>query len=261
MMMVGALLALSCPRGWAAAKAPTVLTYSETYADKVVCTGSNSQGDLDCEPYSEGKFTIKAVITTNDFGAAIDPSQFDQDDTFDISLGEYSFSTNGWYVPGSTKAKFLLSGDLCSANDVNNGLDCPQKVYETITLSWTTKAVTVSISAKTETDANGNTFEYAIDADTFEPEDATGTYYDTITFQMDLGSLSVSSTNVQVVAKEKGTTDKAGDPMSNGKDSRTILASDLVASDLGQNDIHKGGQSHRSRSDRIKPNQTKLNRG
>jgi hypothetical protein len=61
MMMVGGLLALSCPRGWAA-KVPTVLTYSETYADKVACTGNSTDG-YDCWTYGGGKFTIKAVIT------------------------------------------------------------------------------------------------------------------------------------------------------------------------------------------------------
>jgi len=237
MMMVGGLLALSCPRGWAAAKAPEVLTFSETYADKVQCTGSNGQGDLDCsDTYSEGKFTIKAVITTNDFGAAIDPSQFNGDTTFDITLGEFTYSDTlndaTGYVAGATKAKFQLSGEVCSANDNNNGLDCPTKVYETIALSWTTKAVTISISAETGTDANGNTFASFIDADSFDDADS-GPVTDTISFEMDLGSLTVSSDILPVagtvVTKTPTEPDESTPTLSSVK-----LTGTLPVPDLGQ---------------------------
>jgi hypothetical protein len=236
MMLAGGLLALTCPGGWAAGKAPTVLTFSETYADKVACTGDSSDG-YDCEPYAVGKFTVKAVITTNDFGAAVDPSQFTGDTAFDITLGEYSYSGSlggdPKYVAGvSKKATFQLSGDLCSASDINNGNDCPQKVYETITLSWTTKAVTVSISAETGADANGNDFESFIDADTFDGN-GTGPVTGTISFEMDLGSLSVSSSIVPVAGTvaTKDVTDKSGDDdtLSNVK-----LRGTLPVSDLGQ---------------------------
>ena len=215
-------------------KAPTVLSFSETWADKVACTGSNSRGDLDCEPYSGGKFTVKAVITPNDFGAAIDPSQFNGDTTFDITVGDYSFSDTlsdaPGYVAGATKAKFLLSGDLCSAKDNTDSLPCPTKVYETITLTMSTKGVTVSISAKTGSDANGNTFESAIDADSFDGN-ATGPVTDTLSFEMDLGSLSVSSSILPVVGTvaTKTVTDKSGgsDTLSNVKIKGTLPVSDL----------------------------------
>jgi hypothetical protein len=239
MIMVGGLVALACPRGWAA-KAPTVLTFSETYADKVACTGSNSQGDLDCEPYSEGKFTIKATITSNDFGVAIDPSQFNGDTTVDISLGEYSLSgtlgEDPTYVAGSTKAKFELAGEVCSANDNNNGLPCPSKVYETITLSMTTKEVTISISAETGADANGNQFESFIDADTFDGEfdgDGPMSVTDAISFEMDLDVLSVSSsiTPVTGTVTTKDVTAKDGsvNTLSNVK-----IGGALPVADLGQ---------------------------
>jgi hypothetical protein len=215
-------------------KAPTALTFSETWADKVACTGSNSQGDLDCEPYSGGKFTVKAVITPNDFGAAIDPSQFNGDTTFDITVGNYSFSDTlsdaPGYVAGASKAKFLLSGDLCSAKDNTDSLPCPTKVYETITLTMSTKGVTVSISAKTGSDANGNTFESAIDADSFDGN-ATGPVTDTLSFEMDLGSLSVSSDILPVTGAvvTKSVTDKSGnqDTLSNVNIKGTLPATDL----------------------------------
>jgi hypothetical protein len=219
MMLVGGLLALSCPRGWAAAKPPTVLTFSESWNDKGGCTSDNG-----CSPYTTGKFTVKAVISSNNFGAAIDPGQFSTNDTFDISLGGYSFSTNGWYVAGEKKATFVLTTEVCDAS----GDNCPEKKYETIALSWTTKAVTLSISATTESDANGNTFENAIDVDTFEPADnGPGSYTDTISFNMDLGSLNVFSSIVPVNAKVATSTDSDGDQLSHGTDSGTLPASDL----------------------------------
>jgi hypothetical protein len=236
MMMIGGLLAVVCPTGWAA-KVPAVLTFSDTWVDKVGCTGSNSQGDLDCEVYSGGKFTIKAVITTNDFGAAIDPSQITGDTSFDLSLGEYSFgpdtfngTTNCVYVSGSSKAKFFLTTQVCSAADNNNGTTCPTKVYETIELSWTAKELTLSISAETGSDINGNTFETAIDADTFDG-DTTGPVTDTISFEMDFGSLSVSSSITPVSGKvtTKDVTDKSGDDdtLSNVSIGGTLLPTDL----------------------------------
>lgn len=231
LMMVSGLLALSCPRGWAAAKVPTALTYTDTWVDKVGCTGSTSEGDIDCEVYSGGKFTIKTVITTNDFGAAIDPSQFEENDALDISLGEYSFSTNGWYVSGSSKAKFSLTTQVCSAADNNNGTTCPTKVYETIELSWTKTELSISISAETGSDANGNTFESAIDADTFDTDSSGPVTETTIYFEIDLGSLSVYSDIVPVAGEvvTEDVTDKAGnqDTLSNVKIGGTLPATDL----------------------------------
>ena len=234
LLLLAALLALSCPTASAAPKPRSVLTFSETWTDKVACTGSNSQGDLACDTVSVGKLTLKAAFSTNDLAAAVDPTQFDQNTTFDISLGNYSFSdTLGdapGYVAGASKATFLLTNDLCTAADNNNGLPCPSKVYETIALTITPKGLTVSITAKTGTDANGNTFETAIDADTFDG-DATGPVTDTLSFQMDLGDLTVFSDVVPVTGTiaTKTVTDKAAnqDTLSNVKIKGTLPASAL----------------------------------
>jgi hypothetical protein len=226
-MIVAGLLVLSCPQGWTAGKASTTLTFSENWADKVVCLGSNH---LFCGTYSGGKFTVKAVISSNDFGAVIDPSQFTGNTTFDITLGDYSFSDSLGDAPGyvagvSTKAKFLVAGDLC--NEHNN--NCPTKVYETIMLTMTAREITVSISAKTGTDANGNTFESAIDADNFDGND-TGPVTDALSFEMDLGSLSVFSNILPVAgAVATKTIDQGEDQLvlSNVKIKGTLPESDL----------------------------------
>ncbi len=236
LLILPALLALSSPNASAAAKPLPVLTFSETWNDKVACTGSNSQGDLDCETYSLGKFTVKAVLSTNDLGAAVDPNQFDGTTTFDITLGDYFFSdTLGdapGYVAGASKATFLLTNTLCTASDNNNSLPCPSKVYETIALTITSNGITVSISAKTGTDANGNTFETPIDADSFDG-DATGPVTDTLSFELDLGDLTVFSDILPVTGTvaTKSVTDKTDDQDTL---STIKIKGTLPASDLGQ---------------------------
>ncbi|MGD1020659.1 MAG: hypothetical protein ABSA12_15195 [Verrucomicrobiia bacterium] len=192
----------------------------------MACTGDSSDG-YDCNQYSLGKFTIKAVITTNDFGAAIDPSQFTGDTDFDISLGDYSYSDtlSDASVDTNKKIEFLVPFQACDIN----GNNC-KTINETITLSWTTKELTISISAPTGSDANGDTFENAIDADNFDGND-TGSYPDTISFEMDLGSLSVYSDVVPVLAEvaTKDVTDKSGDDdtLSNVSIKETVPATDL----------------------------------
>jgi hypothetical protein len=235
MMMAGGLLAVACP--WAAGNAPrpaTVLTYSETWNDKVACTGNNADG-FTCNEYSGGRFTITATITSNDFGAAIDPGQFDGDTTFDIALGGYSYSdTLGdavGYVAGAKKAKFELSGDVCTANDNDNNLPCPTKVYETITLTMTAKEITISISGETGADVNGNEFEQgSIDASGFDGDDS-GPVTDTISFEADLDVLSASSSVVPVAGEvtTKDVTDKSGDDdtLSNVSVKGTLLSTEL----------------------------------
>jgi hypothetical protein len=226
-MMIGAFLALACPTGWAA-KVPTVLTFVESWADKVACTGNSSDG-FSCNQYTVGKLTIAATITSNDFGAAIDPSQFDQNTTVDITLGDYSFSgTLGGdpnYVAGGKKAKFLVPFQTCDIN----GNKC-RTINETIQLTITKKAVTISISAPTGSDADGNTFENSVDASNFDGNDS-GIYSDQIDFEADLDTLSVSCSITPVVAKvtTKDFTDKSGgdDTLSSVKDAGVVPVTDL----------------------------------
>jgi len=226
-VMVGGLLALACPTGWAA-KVPTVLTFTETWVDKVACTGNSSDG-FNCNEYTAGKLTIKATITSNDFGSAIDPSQFDQNTTVDITLGDYSFSgtlgEDPSYVAGGKKAKFLVPFQTCDIN----GNKC-KTINETIQLTITTKSVTISISAPTGSDANGDTFENSVDASNFDGDDSA-IYSDQIDFEADLDTLSVSSSITPVVAKvtTKDFTDKSGgdDTLSNVKDAGVVPVSYL----------------------------------
>src|SRR5208282_2559879 len=111
----------------------------------------------------------------------------------------------------------------------------PQVIWEmsdeTIELSWTKTELSISISAETGSDANGNTFESAIDADTFDTDSSGPVTETTIYFEIDLGSLSVYSDIVTVAGEmvTEDVTDKAGnqDTLSNVKIGGTLPATDL----------------------------------
>ena len=210
-------------------KATTVLTMTETWADKLACT-SDGPGGTSCDPYSVGKFTVTAVVTTNNFKTAIDPSQFDTNTIFNITVGNYkyrgSLGDDPKYTPGKSSAKFQLIGDLCSAGQLLNGNGCPQKAYEAVTLSITKKSVTVSITATTGTDANKNQFENDIDASFFDGN-PTGKYTDAIEFQMTLGNLSVSSSGLAVKATVATHTDADGNTLSNVSIKGTLSSAGL----------------------------------
>ena len=192
------LLVLLSAKSWAGGIGATTLTFHESWADKLICLGSNHDF---CVTYPSGRFTITAVISSNSFDAAIDPSQFTESTTFDITLGNYSFSTvlgaDPEYVAGvSKKARFLVAGNRCGANP----FDCPTKVYETITVSMTSEKVALSVSAATGTDSRGNGFENSIDAENFYG-DETGMITNTISFEVGLGSLTVSSDILPVAGR------------------------------------------------------------
>ena len=83
---------------------------------------------------------------------------------------------------------------------------------------------------KAGSDANGNTFESAIDADNLYGN-ATGPVTDTLSFEMDLGSLSVSTDILPVTGAvvTKNVTDKSGnqDTLSNVNIKGTLPSTDL----------------------------------
>ena len=210
-------------------KGVTAVTVTETWTDKLGCASDGEGGSI-CDPYSVGKFTVAAVVTTNNFRAAIDPSQFDASTAFTITVGNYkyrgSLGDDPKYTPGKSSAKFQLIGDLCSAGQLLNGNGCPQKAYEAVTLSITKKSVTVSITATTGTDANKNQFENDIDASFFDGN-PTGKYTDAIEFQMTLGNLSVSSSGLAVKATVATHTDADGNTLSNVSIKGTLSSAGL----------------------------------
>ncbi|MBL1262754.1 hypothetical protein JJL52_03590 [Methylomicrobium sp. RS1] len=217
-------------------KVKTAVSFTESWNEKLACTGSSAQGDFDCETYSNGKFNVKVIIPAANFGSAIDPSQFNEDTEFDIRLGNYLFSATlgnaDAYVPGATKATFTLADDRCTAEDINGELVCPTKAYETIQIKMKPEQVTVSISAITGSDANGNTFEDPIEADIYEDE-PTGAVSDTIPFEMNLGSLSVFTDTLPVAGSvvTRDVTDKNGfeDTLSKIRIKGKLPAADLTS--------------------------------
>ncbi len=204
------LLTLSCPQAWSAAK-PTKL-FTETWVDTNQCVKKKTSGTVFnvCNEVSGGKFTLKTTISSSSSGASgtISQSLINASNTFSIFLGNYTFSdtlADAKVVTGKSQstATFKLVTQKCN----NLGAACnPKFQYEEIVLTITKKGLfTVSITATTGADFNGDTFENSIDASSFDG-DPTGPVTDDLFLEIDLGSFSFNgadSNNVPVTGKVK----------------------------------------------------------
>jgi len=113
------------------------LTFTETYADKLVC---NSK-DKSCDIMGTGKFTISASISMK----GIDITKFDSDTPFSIAVESFAFERTlgegGFAYPyKKTKANFVVS-------EVD--IDGISRKYLTVALSWSKTKMTVKATCIT----------------------------------------------------------------------------------------------------------------
>jgi hypothetical protein len=179
------LLLSSVGAALARSSAPTnTLTFSESLRDKVVC--AKEEGDWYCDMFTGDSFTISATILLA--GVAI--TNFDQDTSFDLSVGELDVShilgDDPHYATNKTSATFVDT-----YTDDNN----KSHVYQTTKLKWTAKQLTVTITGKTsDIDTSDLT---PIMADSYDGNDS-GPINDTTSGSVDLGDASVTFDTVTV---------------------------------------------------------------
>ena len=179
------LLLSSVGAALARSGAPTnTLTFSESLRDKVVCV--KQEGDWSCDMFTGDSFTISATILLA--GVAI--TNFDQDTSFDLSVGDfdvsYSLGDDTKYAPGKTSATFVET--YTDDNDRSH-------VYQTTKLKWTAEQLTVSITAKSsDIDTSGLTPIMAYNYD----ESDSGPINDTTSGSIDFGDASVTFDTVTV---------------------------------------------------------------
>jgi hypothetical protein len=179
------LLLSSVGAALARSGAPTnTLTFSESLRDKVVCV--KEEGDWSCDMFTGDRFTISATILLA--GVAI--TNFDQDTSFDLSVGDfdvsYSLGDDTKYAPGKTSATFVET--YIDDND-------KEHIYQTTKLKWTAEQLTVSITAKSsDIDTSGLTPIMASNYDESDP----GPINDTTSGSIDFGDASVTFDTVTV---------------------------------------------------------------
>lgn len=179
------LLLSSVGAALARSSAPTnTLTFSESLSDKVVC--AKEEGDWSCDMFTGDSFTISATILL----AGVDITNFDQDTSFDLSVGEldvsHSLNEDPKYMPGKTSATFV---------DTYTDDSDKEHIYQTTHLKWTANQLTVSITAKSsDIDTSGLT---PIMADSYDGSDS-GKTNDTTSGSIDFGDASVTFDTVTV---------------------------------------------------------------
>jgi len=203
--LAAGLLALACPPAWPAGSNQL---FTESWNQKWKCGSTRGSSGSACTLVGRGKFDITA-----NFATSLTPSVLSDPSTqFDITLGGGSGGSGtamtGYYFKDTmssftqkvskneTTAKRVLSTQKCNGN----GNQCKNFDYETIVLKITKAGkLEISISAKTGSDLNGDTFENSIDAENFDGDNGpvSGDLY----LQVDLGSFSFNdgdSDNVSV---------------------------------------------------------------
>lgn len=209
-VLLMAALCLCSPKGWTA----DTVTFSESQKDTAKCV--SDQGDVSCDSFTAGKFTVKAVLLKgadlSGLAALLDPST-----DIAINVGNWSFSgvlgDDPKYVAGASKAKFNLTHQKCDNNDV-----CKDVSHGTISVAGSaTKGITVSISVKTGT-TFGDTEEFETSAIAGQHADDTGDVpgtsadiADVITVSLDIGDGTITDSvdiNISGSVSTKGVTTK-----------------------------------------------------
>ncbi len=221
------------PAAHAAAASTNTLTFSETLSDKVLCTGNRADG-WDCTLLSRDGLTISTKISLS--GVTI--TNFDQNTSFDLSVGNFSVShslgDDPKYVPGKTSAIFVDTETNDSGKTV---------VYQIVRLKWTAKQLTVTITGKTSDTATSNLFP--ILADSYDGS-ASGPINSTTTGSIDFGDASVTFGWVAVTGNvvTKDVTGKDGSSFSpstikiKGKPSPLPPSAPLLAKTIGAGGLH-----------------------
>ena len=181
--LLGAVLFVAAGTAQAATKpVQDKISYTEAWADKIVCT--REDGDVWCDTTSSDSITISATISL----AGVDTKQFNQDTLFSLTLGEFEIEHSlGDDTKFTTSKKTPTSATFKDTGEDDNGKTI---LLDTVKLSWTTKQLTVTITAKT----------LPITADNYDGNDS-GAVNDTLTGSIDFGDVSVSFDSVTVTGK------------------------------------------------------------
>ena len=187
-----AIIALLCALNSTSAAGLTssnIVSFSETYADKVTCVNYGG-GDIECDEVNSGTYAVRATISL----AGVDISQFDEDTPFELIIGNVDLynvlSDYPKYSAGRTTATFTYTTSYTDQNDNDHTMR-----WGTVRLTWNATKLTVYASFKNN--SNWDDVQYVM-ADEYDWEDS-GPITDTTYAEVDLGdSLSVSFEDVNV---------------------------------------------------------------
>ena len=119
------------------------LSFTESYKQKAACV--RIEGERFCDVADNGKFKVTAKISLSE----IDIDQFNEDTYFSIELAGFFFEAvlgdDPDYTPGVKRAKFVYSNEF--VDPITEEISTPD--YLVVSLKWTTKRLTVTISGKT----------------------------------------------------------------------------------------------------------------
>jgi len=219
------LLALACHQAWSAAAANKVFT--ESWQDTIVKAKLSGTTGFVYREVSGGKFSGSGTIVPSSLtSGTLSPRLLMNGTQFDISLGSLgvgpgSVSSSGcfscpngfffsgtidssWKIAGNSK-KMTATTSLSTQKCNNQGLGCKPFTYETIGLTVTNKPqLTVTISATTGSDFNGDIFANSIYAETLDEAVASaGTQTinastngkNVLTLRIDLGTFTFNPEN------------------------------------------------------------------
>lgn len=154
------------------------LVYTESFADHVACSGGG--GGFSCEEFMGD--TIKLTVTMS--LAGVDITQFNQNTSFDLTVGGFSIShdlgDDTHYKTNETQATFsdrLSNGDFGWVGNLSTRL------------KWTTTELTATIALK-----DSDTLDSGLDpilAGSYDGH-ASGLINDTVAASVDLGAASTS---------------------------------------------------------------------
>lgn len=212
---------------WAASRELDNVSFSESYADKTACTGSNADGDLSCGTHPTGKFNLTAALSTNSYGDGntIDGSTLNSNTPVSIRIGNWSlandfadggtlgdaakltFKTTKNAGANSVTATFYLMDDV--AIDAN--CDTASKKEGVVELTITDTELTLSVSANTGDDnyACEDSLDASPDASNFDGETSGPTNSD-VTVSISVGDNFSVSTDVMTDVSVSTTTLKDG---------------------------------------------------
>jgi hypothetical protein len=212
--VTGALLVLACLQAGPANSASSQL-FTEKWQQKLQCTGGGSSKT--CKTVGGGNFTIEHTFP----GTCLVPSDLDMGsgDFVDISLGDGTLglgsdSTEGLEFDESvdnfklqvlkdrTIATFRASVKVCKPSSTN----CKDFNFEKVKVTINSDGdLTVSVSATTGFDFNGDFFEVSLDAMNFVGM-PSGDITDTMNFAVDMGCFDSGDLPVDVTGRVKTVT-------------------------------------------------------
>ena len=205
------LMGLTITAGWAATKATDKVSFSESYADKTGCTGSESDGSLSCDAYPTGKFSLTAAVSFNSSNY-VDFTTLGDSTAVSIDIGNWSLENR--YADGGTlgdanplkfkstkkqgtngvTATFVLMDNVATDADC----DTAPKKEGLVTLTITETKLTVTVSATTGDDnvSCADALEASPDASSFDGNETAPITDEAVTVSISVGDSFGMSTDV-----------------------------------------------------------------